>query len=588
MKKTLCLLLAAIMMLAFAAGCSTSESGTASSPSPSGTESKKDNSGNQDSSENEDSNGGYVYTPIDWGDNPITEVGQYVMKFDMVEKTKKLPLTDERVTFTAWWPISAGFATKYDNYADYPNMIEMENRTNIHIEYVHPSSSEVATLFPLMLNSEDYCDMIYYAGLYPGGGDRAIEDGVYIRLNELIEEYAPNYNTIRNYTDEARKMTITNSGNIWGFYNICKENMPGYMGLNIRKDFLDRIGYEGRPKTIDDWDYVLGKMKQEIDTLQYALAIPPTGKTQHSAFSSAWDVGSDWYQVNGRVKYGPAEPEYRNYIELMKQWYDKGYLRTDFYSVNPANYNNEVCWQDYGSGACGATDGANSFGTMLYQFGMSSDPDIFVVAVRQPTLNEGDETHLRFDQGVVNPGVFNSEQLAITTACKDPALLTSWVDYRYTFDGYMLIYYGIEGLSYKFTDDYYINITENVINNELGIMPLAALGSLYAASMLQASLSDYTNGWCFLDPVYPTEIMVWAEDKCDYNYPNISLEAAAAQEYASLYSDIETYVNESIPKFIIGATPMDKFDDFVNQLYAMGLDRCIQLKQDALDQFNSR
>ena len=32
----------------------------------------------------------------------------------------------------------------------------------------------------------------------------------YIRLNELIEEYAPNYN-VRNYTDEARKMTITNS-----------------------------------------------------------------------------------------------------------------------------------------------------------------------------------------------------------------------------------------------------------------------------------------------------------------------------------------------------------------------------------------
>jgi|GEM_PF-831136 len=389
------------------------------------------------------------------------------MKFDMVEKTKKLPLTEERVTFTAWWPISAGFATVYDNYADYPNMIEMENRTNIHIEYVHPSSSEVTVLFPLMLASEDYCDMIYYAGLYPGGGDKAIEDGVYIRLNELIEKYAPNYNTIRNYTEEARKMTITNSGNIWGFYNICKENMPGYMGLNIRKDYLDRIGYEGRPRTIDDWDHVLGRMLEEIDTLQYALAIPPTGKTQHSAFSSAWDVGSEWYQVNGKVKYGPAEPEYRNYVELMKRWYDKGYLRKDFYSVNPANYNNEVCWQDYGSGACGATDGANSFGTMLYQFGMSTDPNIFVVAVRQPVLKEGDETHLRFDQGVVNPGAFNSEQLAITTACKDPALLTSWVDYRYTFDGYMLIYYGIEGLSYKFTDDYYINITENVIMNVL-------------------------------------------------------------------------------------------------------------------------
>jgi len=584
MKKFFCAILVAALLLSFAASCSSNSV----DPNPQGNQSTPTPAVSAPEESAAPSDSGYVYEPIDWGDSPITDVGQDVLKFDMVAKTKELPLCDERTTFTAWWPISANFATVYDNYADYPNMIEMENRTNVHIEYFHPSATDVVSTFPLMIASQDYCDMIYYAGLYTGGGDKAIDDGVYIRLNELIDKYAPNYNAIRNYTDEARKMTITNSGNIWGFYSICKENMPGYMGLNIRKDFLDRIGYEGRPKTINDWDSVLGQLMDGIDSLEYALAIPPTGITQHSAFSSAWNVGSDWYQVNGKVKFGPAEPEFRNYVELMKSWYDKGYLRRDFYGVNPANYNNDVCWQEYGSGIVGATDGANSFGTMLYQFGMSADPNIFVVAVRQPVLNEGDETHIRFDQGVVNPGSFNAEQLAITTACKDPALLTSWIDYRYTFDGYMLIYYGIEGLSYKMTGDYHINITENVINNELGVMPLQALGTLYAASMLQASLSDYTNGWCFLDPVYPTEIMVWAEDKCDYNYPKIDLTADAATEYSALYSDIDTYVKETIPKFIIGSLSMDKYDEFVDRLNTMGIDRCIELKQAALDQFNNR
>jgi len=578
MKRILCVLLTAALIITLAASCSGSN--TVSSPSPSASAPATDNAGNAGTTPSES---GYVYTPIDWGEYPASDVGQDILKFDMVGKTKDLPLTDERVTFTAWWPISAGFATKFDNYADYPNMIELENRTNIHIDYYHPSANDVASNFPLMIASGDYADMIYYAGYYTGGGDRAIEDGVYIRLNELIDKYAPNYNAIRNYTDEARKMTITSSGNIWGFYNICKENMPGYMGLNIRKDYLDKMGYEGRPETIEDWDNVLGQMLDQIPGLQYALAIPPTGITRWSGFVSAWDVGSDWYQINGKVKYGPVEPDFRKYVELMKSWYDKGYLDKDFYGIPEADYNGALN-TEYGAGAMGASDGSNMFGAMLYQFGIAADPDINIVAVRQPVLNRGDEAKIRFDQGVIN-----GEQLAITTACKNPELLTSWVDYRYTFDGYMLIYYGIEGLTYRMTGDYHINITDNVINNEEGLMGMTALFTNYVASVLQVSLSDYTNGWCFLDPRYADEIKVWAQDRIDYNYPNISfLNAEDAAEFAATFADIETYVKETVPKFIIGSISMDKYDEFVNRIKAMGIDRCIELKQTVLDDFNSR
>jgi putative aldouronate transport system substrate-binding protein len=576
MKKLFCLLLAALLLLTLMAGCSQDSE----SPGP-GSATPTPKSPSEGTQTEEPPTGGFEPNPpIEWGDYEVTDVGQEVLPFDkVVAMTKDLPLAGEKVTFTAWWPMRA--STNYTNYNEVDNMIELENRTNIHIEYYHPSATEVATSFPLMIASGDYHDMIYYAGYYSGGGDRAIEDGVYIRLNELIDKHAPNYNAIRNYTDEARKMTITSSGNIWGFYQICMENMPGYMGLNIRQDFLDRIGYEGRPVTIDDWDDMLGQLLNGIDELEYALAIPPTGVTRWSAFVSAWGVGSDWYQVDGVVKYGPLEEGFRNYVELMKSWYDKGYLGKDFYGVNPQNYNNDITWMDYGAGKFGACDGSNTFGNMLTNWGAPEDSN--GIAARQPVLNVGDETHIRFDQGVIN-----GEQLAITTACENPDLLVQWIDYRYTFEGYLLIYYGIEGQTYKMTGPNYIQMTE-LLYEDPAVQGFSALGK-YVASILEVSVSDYTNGWCFLDPRYAVEIKVWGQDKCDHNYPNIDLLTADdGAEFARIYSDIETFVYETVPKFIIGSISMDKYEEvFVNKIKSLDIDRAIELKQAALNDFNSR
>jgi len=598
MKKAISLILAVMLILALVAGC-TSGGTTTTTPAPDSGSSSGGSTGSTGSTGSSDSTGedkpagtvtedGFVhnYTPLEWPEYPMSDVGQDVLQFDMIATTKDLPLTDEKVTFTAWWPMGANdYRSGYNEAA---NMQELEARTNIHIEYQHPSTTEMVTAFPLMIASDDYTDMIFYAGLYTGGGDKAIDDGVYLRLNELIEEYAPNYTAIRNYTDEAKKMTISSAGNMAFFYNICKENMPGYMGLNIRKDFMERAGITERPVTIADWDETLGIMLDAIDEAEYAFGLPPTGVTRWSAFLSAWDIGSDWFQRDGVAMYGPNEAEFRNYVELMKSWYDKGYLRTDFYAVPPDNYNNDITWTDYGMGKLVACDGSNTFGSMVANNSGGASPDGYGLAVRQPVLNEGDEIHIRFDQGVVNKGVSSSEMLALTTSCTNPELLTSWVDYRYTFDGYLLLYYGVEGLTYYRTGDYHINITDHIVNNPDGVSPFSYLGK-YTAGILQCSVSDYTNGWCFLDPAYAEEIKVWGLDKCDHNFPDIPLLSAAdSGEFSSLYADIETYVAETVPKFIIGDLSMDDFDDFQAMLKTMGIDRCIELKQDALDDYNSR
>lgn len=61
-----------------------------------------------------------------------------------------------------------------------------------------------------------------------------------------------------------------------------------------------------------------------------------------------------------------------------------------------------------------------------------------------------------------------------------------------------------------------------------------------------------------------------------------------SSEFQSLYADIKTYVEESTVGMIMGTMPLDQFDDFVEQLKAMGIERVIEIEQAALDRYNAR
>lgn len=82
---------------------------------------------------------------------------------------------------------------------------------------------------------------------------------------------------------------------------------------------------------------------------------------------------------------------------------------------------------------------------------------------------------------------------------------------------------------------------------------------------------------------------VWNKDSNDYMLPvALTMTAEEGQEYSTTYGDILTFVYETIPQFIIGSKPISEFDDFVNQIKSMGIERCIELQQNALDRYIAR
>ena len=53
-------------------------------------------------------------------------------------------------------------------------------------------------------------------------------------------------------------------------------------------------------------------------------------------------------------------------------------------------------------------------------------------------------------------------------------------------------------------------------------------------------------------------------------------------------NQVSTYRDEMVAKFIVGAEPLSKFDEFVSRINGMGMPRALAIQQSALDRFQNR
>ena len=50
-------------------------------------------------------------------------------------------------------------------------------------------------------------------------------------------------------------------------------------------------------------------------------------------------------------------------------------------------------------------------------------------------------------------------------------------------------------------------------------------------------------------------------------------------------ADIETRVKEMMTNFVMGRESLDKFDEYVDGLYSMGLDKVLEVRQAQYDRY---
>ena len=173
------------------------------------------------------------------------------------------PLTEEDITFDYMnreYPLVTSLLENED-WNNHLLLQEAEKITGVKINYIPVAAFNTGEVYSLSFASGDLAD-IYYWGVmqYAKGADGAIEDDIFIRLNELIDEYAPYYKRARESSEDTMRDTISDEGNIVSFYVLNTENVYSGMGYMTRKDLLDQAGLD-IPETYDDWYEMLTAYK---------------------------------------------------------------------------------------------------------------------------------------------------------------------------------------------------------------------------------------------------------------------------------------------------------------------------------------
>lgn len=315
----------------------------------------------------------------------------------------------KNITLKYWVPMHVDAATNMKNYGESEMYKELEKRTGVNIEFIHPAQGQAQEQFNLMIASKDLPDIIsQYANTYPGGVDKAIDDGIYLKLNDLVEKNAPNYKKLRENNKELARQTITDAGNIWAFYCIHLTEEAAWWGPAIRKDWLDELGLKV-PGTIDEWYTVLKAFKEKKNP-EAPMLWPKEGVDWAGAFQSAYNIGYEFYNDNGTVKYAGIESGYKEFLTLMNKFYKEGLIDKDFATRDDKSLESMIT-----SGRAGAM--VTAWGSLdLYNNVMKAkDPKALLVAAPYPGLKPGENVKYR-QKNYFNHGT----PTVVTTSCRAP------------------------------------------------------------------------------------------------------------------------------------------------------------------------
>lgn len=491
------------------------------------------------------------------------------------ENTTQLPLTDEDITFSYWVPFKEANAKIMDSFDGVAIFGVIEEWTGIQFEFVHPPLEQEEESFKLMIASQelpDIVEMTYMkATVYPGGPDQAILDGTFLLLNDLVDQYAPNYKKTMDIIPNLANDLKTDAGNLYAFQMIERIVQPAYGGPAVREDWLEDLGIDA-PVTIDDWYEMLKAFRDEKGATA-PLLIMDAGVPDYYAFGGAYNViyekGDEFYRVDKTVHYSLVEQGFKDYMTTLNKWYSEGLIDQDFLSYDGSGGANTV--KKLVTGESGALS------TGFYRFknyeeaAADVDPNFKIVGVPYPVQNVGDTCTIRqYNEHVRGDPTF------ISSACEYPELAVAFIDVNYSDQGYLLCNFGIEGETYEFVDG-----EPEFISKEVQTSIAARHEGPFIRDYARTMFTYKANAISAMDDI-------WKGDNSGMMPKTLSMTAEEGSEFNTVMSDIKTYVQEMLPKFVMGVEPLDNFDAFVDKLYEMGIQEMIDIKQASLDRYYER
>jgi len=500
-------------------------------------------------------------------------------------------VTDGSITLEIWYPLTQEIAPYTNDLASGENYAwkAAVEKTGINIKFIHPASATARENFQTMVISGDMPDILNNAsGYYAGGVDKAIEDDVFLRLNDL-EDFMPNYMYWVNLTESNRKFAYTDSGNMGYVAQVYDRIQNPFAGYGIRQDWLDDLGLT-RPETIDEWTEVLTEFRDKKTNGYGPLDFYKTGFNPNSFFTGAYGVQGPgiglglYIQKDGIVECSVLSDQFRNYLTQMHDWYERGLIDKDFIA-NGTSFS-QPNMPRLAQNQSGAVPIMMSYAGDIYAKMGAMEEGAILTLVKPPKLNKSDPLYV----GMKGVGEANlmAGGTVISTDCENIEAAVRFIDWFYGEEGSLIANYGIEGVTFNYDENNHPVHTELLANNPEGMPPSAAQQRylihngfvLVHLDRLEDNLNMYGKEY----------IELWAERGVYNIVGNLTYTPEEGDRLSAIINDLQTYVEEFAVKCIMGELEINdaNWDTYISTIEKMNEAECRSIIQSAYDRFLNR
>jgi len=407
-------------------------------------------------------------------------------------------------------------------------------------------------------------------------------DGLVQDMDTLIRRYAPNiYKVAMDSPDVLAAMTASDGR----FYFASTESVADFSTnprtMFYRRDWQRKLNIPD-PVTIDDiFNMFVAFRDKDPNGNGKADEVPVWFQNLGNldVLGSAFDVMSigwnnGWsYDKNKTVRYDFVRPEFKNYLAFLNKMYNAKMVPPEVYfkSGTDTPLIAANCLGAYTNGI-GALETRN--GTLLKGGYISDASDGFFWLT--PPVNQVTGKRELYQKSVVN----SVSGYIIGKACKYPEVAIKWLDYVWgSREGQLMMELGIEGKTYTVTNGK-IMMTDFATKNPDGLGVQQVLRTL---GCIPPNLSRQTNETFYATWTYSPFLLSVIDYAAPYYtlpcFPTFMGTPDEKAEEAKLSSDMGTYRDEMVAKFITGQTPLSEFDKYVDQMNKLGVTRLIEINQ---------
>jgi putative aldouronate transport system substrate-binding protein len=487
-----------------------------------------------------------------------------------------------------------------------------EQKTNVHINWQYAPNQQFKERVNLALASGEALDLVVGNPWDPTDFSRTeilrlANQKLILPLQDLIQ--SDTINMKKNMTDVAgwKEILTLPDGNIYGMPELEAYISVAYYGkMFVNKYFLENVGISKIPSTPAEFKAMLVAFrdKDANGNGDPHDEIPMMGATGNYSYkidtylmsAFVYDDGLNrLYLNNGKVAAAYQQPEFREGLIYLNDLYKEGLINRDTFSADIAT-RNRINSQKYES-IIGA---------------MPSDHHLSL------GVREAEEPVRRIDYTTIPPlkgphglqvsrydpyAKFRSEHISvfIPVTCKNPALILRYFDFYHTYEGSVITNFGGKGIAWDDADPGAVGAAGGpaVIKS----LTIPQDSPWYGKSAWGQKWSDFRNvdwwdKWQQNPPLSPDgsggEAFITQETIRSYQpYGNESLvvpplwyPAEDASQIPLLTTNINTYVEEAIAKFVVGDLDPNRqsdWDTFQAQLRSLGVANYLQIVQKNYD-----